>query len=268
MATPRFSVLICTIGSEYLGQIISTFLESTQPVEIVLVFDDPAIKPEQFLDHDVLGDVRVRVFINDRNIGLTRSLNIGAHQAQGDIIVRIDDDDLPDPTRLDELAAYYDSNPDTDIVFSYARGVDEQTGKSWIIDGPHDHASIVHKLEQRNFIVHSSLSFKKDSVAAIGYYSEAFRFAQDYELYLRAVRRGLRFGCIPKVLVTRQYLSTSITVSKRKRQILHSMAARLLHCAQADKGAFHFWPTIVQYLILLATPNWARRLRRSLGRGK
>ncbi len=267
MGTPRFSILIGTTGSKYLEQIADIFLGSAQSCEVILVVDNPDCRIEDFLADTILQDARMNVLKNDTNIGLTRSLNRGLAVATGDIIVRTDDDDIPDASRLDELSAYYDAHPDADIVFSHARGVDPSSGREWLIDGPVDHAGIANKLARRNFIVHSSVSFKKSSLEPLGFYNEAFRYAQDYELYLRALRNGLRFGCVPKVLVTRQYLPTSITVSKRKRQILHSMAARLLHCAQSD-GDLSFWPTLLQYAVLLATPNWARQLRRSLGRGK
>lgn len=267
VSTPRFSVLLGTTGSEYLEQITGIFLGGAQACEVVLIIDNPDCIIEDFLSAETLKDTRIKILRNATNIGLTKSLNRGIAVAAGDIIVRIDDDDIPDASRLDELAAYYDAHPTTDIVFSYARGVDSSSGREWVIDGPTDHDGIRRKLEQRNFIVHSSLSFKKSSLEPLGFYNEAFRYAQDYELYLRALRNGLQFSCIPKVLVTRQYLPTSITVSKRKRQILHSMAARLLHCAQSD-GDLSFWPTLLQYAVLLTTPNWARQLRRSLGRGK
>lgn len=263
----KFSIIISTMGAQRLPQVLSLFLDHYDKVEIMLVLDKPGLEAEALLPPGLLADPRLKIIANERNLGPTISFNKAIALARGEIMVRADDDDLPAPERLTELAAFFDTHPDVDLAFSYAQGVDEATGRTWIIDGPTDDASIKAKLLERNFIVHASLAFRRARLAEIGFYDESFRFAQDYDLYLRAIRAGFRFGCIPKVLVTRYYHGDSITVHKRKKQILNSMAARLLHVAWLENNESP-WPVIGRYLYLLAVPNWARNLRRTLGLGK
>lgn len=267
MAQQKLSIIMATMGSPHLDKIVKTFLASKQDVEVVVIIDDPKKLPSELFSAPLLEDKRLVIVANEVNIGLTRSLNKAAKMASGDILVRTDDDDFSEPNRLDELVSFFEARPDVDLAFSYAKGVDQATGRSWVIDGPEDNQAIQQKLLERNFIVHSSLAFRRDKLEAIGFYDESFRYAQDYDMYLRAIRSNLVFGCIPKQLVTRLYHNESITVARRKRQILHSMAGRILHAAQSE-GALSIWPVIARYLFLLAVPNWARALRRKLGHGK
>lgn len=263
----KFSIIISTMGSARLPQVLAAFLDHYDKVEIMLVLDKPELQAEALLPPALLADARLKIIKNEQNLGPTKSFNKAIALARGEIMVRADDDDIPAPERLSELAAFFDTHPEVDLAFSYAQGVDEATGRTWIIDGPTEDAAIKAKLLERNFIVHASLAFRRARLAEIGFYDDSFRFAQDYDLYLRAIRAGFRFGCIPKFLVTRYYHGDSITVHKRKKQILNSMAARLLHVAWIENTESP-WPVIGHYLYLLAVPNWARNLRRKLGLGK
>jgi GT2 family glycosyltransferase len=263
----KLSIVIGTLGSPHLARIVGTFLASRRDLEIVVVIDDPAVSPAVLLPPAMAADPRVIMRVNERNVGITRSLNRAIAIASGDVIVRADDDDLPDASRLDEVVTYLEANPTVDLVYSYARGVDETSGRSWLIKGPIENVAIQHQVQKRNFIVHSTLAFRRPSAERIGFYDETFRYAQDYDFYLRAIRAGLVFGGIPRVLVTRLYHEGSITVARRKRQILHSMAARLLHAAQGGAGTTP-WGVLARYGLLLAVPQWARTARRKLGCGR
>ena len=272
MSTPTYSVIIPTLGkSDYLSGIVKTFLSSASSVsvEVVIVFDDPAQDPARNLSADVLADPRVVVLRNDVNLGVTRSLNRAIAAASGDFIVRADDDDLPAPNRIEKIAAYFDSHPEVDLVYSFAQGRNAPpTGEPWLIKGPTEDAAIKEALLHRNFIVHATIALRRKSYAPLGFYDESFRNSQDYDLYLRTIRAGLTFGCIPEPLVTRIYHQDSLTVSGRKRQILNSFAARLLHQAQTPDCSEPAIRVMLRYGVLFLIPNWVRALRRRLNRGR
>ncbi len=260
------SVLICTTGGGDLLQVVDVFRQETEvPFEIIIVVDDPSADIG-YLNELALADSRIKLHVNAANLGLTKSLNVGLRLAAGDVIVRNDDDDIPAAHRLAKIHAHFQAAT-TDVVYSYAEGKSETNGSTWLIDGPGDGKEIVTALRKRNFIVASTVAYRRSRVLDIGGYCEPFRYAQDYELYLRAARQGLTFSCIPERLIQRQYSPTSITVAKRKRQALFSFAARLMDISEA--GSLSEAPqTILKYTIVLLTPNFLRRLRRSIGRGK
>jgi GT2 family glycosyltransferase len=152
-------------------------------------------------------------------------------------------------------------------VNSYARGFSESLAESWIIKSPGTDAAIKTEMGRKNIFVASSVAMRRQAILDVGGYCDVFRYAQDYELYLRLARAGKRFACIREVLVDRHYSKTSITVSKRKTQALYSFAARLIHAAETG-GLQDAVAPIMRYLFIFIVPNSLRKLRRGLGRGR
>jgi glycosyltransferase involved in cell wall biosynthesis len=260
------SILIATTGGRPLESIVGTYLcRQAVDVEVVLVVDNPAVDGAAFLK-SMRSDERLKAVFNDANIGLTRSLNRGLDLCRGDLILRNDDDDQPHPDRLAKTVEFFEKHSACDLAYTFARGIDESSGRSWTIEGPRSDAEIKAQLLERNFIVHSSLAMRTHRLRELGGYDATFRHAQDYDLYLRCIRAGLVFGCIPEILVERRYHRESITVKRRRRQILYSFAARLVH--DADVGERGYWRTVFRYAKLLAVPNTLRTLRRRLGHGR
>lgn len=260
------SILIATTGRHRLEDVVGVYLRQQAEVEVVVIVDDPSVS-----DADVLpefrSDQRLKVVFNDVNLGVTRSLNKGLDVCRGDLVLRNDDDDMPRADRVAKTIAFFNDHPACDLVYSFARGINGDAGRSWIISGPTADADIKARLRKRNFIVHSSIAFRTRRLKQLGGYDPTFRYAQDYDLYLRCIRAGVVFGCIPEVLVDHSYHQESITVKRRRRQILCSFAARLIHDAEAS-GEDEYWRTILGYLKLLAIPNAMRTLRRRLGFGR
>lgn len=260
------SVLICTTGGGDLKQVVDTFRRETEvPLEIVIVVDNPNADVAQ-LNALAATDKRLKIHVNPSNLGLTKSLNVGLRIASGDVIVRNDDDDIPTAHRLAKIYAHFQASS-ADFVYSFAEGKSEGNSSTWSIKGPIESHEIVAALRKRNFIVASTVAYRRTRVVEIGGYCEPFRYAQDYELYLRSVRHGLTFSCIPEQLIQRRYSADSITVAKRKKQALFSFAARLMDISEAGSLS-DAARTILKYSFILLTPNFLRRLRRSIGRGK
>jgi glycosyltransferase involved in cell wall biosynthesis len=261
---PAATILIPTIGATQLPTIVGRYLEGRENIEILVIVDKPGLTREALGLPD---DARLRVEVNETNMGLTCSLNRAISLSRGPIIIRNDDDDLPEPGRVAAVLEVFAKDPEAALVFSHARGQDLGSGRIWTIGGPTEDGAVKQELRRRNFIVHSTLAFRKDRLAPLGFYDETFRYAQDYDLYLRSMRAGLKFAGIPVPLVKRIYHDGSITVGRRRQQMLFSFAARIIHVAHSGdlRDALR---TILSYGTLLVVPDRLRRLRRALGMGR
>ena len=162
MSEIDISVAISSVGSERVPQVLNIFLDHPPNLEVVLIIDKPDLKASSFLPESIIKNPRLKILSNPVNLGPTLSFNKAIQESTGNIIVRADDDDLPDPQRINEIVAFFDANQDVDLVYSFARGIDENSGQSWIIDGPIEDSCIKKKLLQRNFIVHPTLAFRRD----------------------------------------------------------------------------------------------------------
>lgn len=262
----KYTVIMSTMGDPRIGESLSSLLSNNIDGDVVVIIDKPDFDISSILDGKILSDPRLIISKNVVNIGITKSLNKAIGLSTGEIIIRCDDDDISETSRIEHIIDFFDKNPDIDLAYSFAEGIETTTNKKWLIDGPLEDAQIKEKLLNRNFIVHSSLAFRRASLERIGFYDETFRYAQDYDLYLRCMTSGLKFGAIPKILVKRYYHNQSITVSKRKTQIMFSMAGRILYEARTDGSGI--LQVILNYSRLLLIPNWLRALRRKIGFGK
>jgi glycosyltransferase involved in cell wall biosynthesis len=144
-------------------------------------------------------DPRIRLITNATNQGLTRSLNHGLDEAQGEYVARMDHDDLSLPGRLAAQVSSMDAHPEIDVLGAWARtlGLDpEQTWRYPLTD-----ADIRAELLFASVLVHSSVMLRRASFKSHNLrYDPNIARAQDYELWTRAAAQ-LRFANLGKVLL-------------------------------------------------------------------
>lgn len=242
--------------------------QTVVPDQIVVVIDRATEEDER--DAFCSAWPQVEFVFNEGNIGVTRSINRGLAVSTGDYVFRADDDDSYRLDRIEKQLALFASSG-ADLVFSWAEGITAgHEMRPYLISCPENDEGIRIALRRRNVLIHASLAFRRDRVMALGGYDETFVNAQDYALYLAAIRAGLRFAAVPEPLVRRSYNGHSITVGRRYHQIMYSCAARVVHHAHTANRLAFIW-TLFNYAMLAAIPTWARHLRRRahalLGKG-
>lgn len=254
---PLVSIILATYRDKRLAESLqSVFSQTYRNIEIIVVNDDPANK--EFVEK-LIGAYGNAVFIsNKNNLGLTKSLNIALKKAQGEIIVRHDSDDFSLPERVETIVTFFEANPAVDIVCSTAYL--EAFNKRSVLRIPVSHGDIVEQLSFRNCLIHSALSFRSKIIKQIGFYNENYRYAQDYDLYLRAINCGLIFAAINKPLIVKCFDESNITVTKRKQQLLYELSAKSNFFA-AKEFSVMFVFSIIQTLIKIMIPSWFRVLR-------
>ena len=97
---PAVTVLLAVYNDErFLPLAVQSVLsQSFADFEFVIVNDGSTDGCGQYLEQ--LRDLRLRIFHNDRNLGLAASLNRGLNVVRGRYIARMDADDICEPDRL------------------------------------------------------------------------------------------------------------------------------------------------------------------------
>ena len=259
---PKVAVLTATLGrGAWIESIKSVLAQDYPDLEVVLVVDEPSLE-NSMLDQLVARHENLTVLRNDENVGLTRAMNIAAETATGDYLVRHDDDDISYPDRVSKLIQHMVTH-NLDLAGSAALARNEGETSTWVQRPPLQDAEIKEALENRNCLIHPTMAINRQAFRKLGGYDETFRYAQDYALYLKAKRMGLKFGCLAEPLVERVYGASSITVEKRKTQMLYSFSAKVLH--NAECGSLKRIPVILgKFLFSFLTPMKFRELRRRL----
>jgi hypothetical protein len=171
-------------------------------------------------------DPRIHLLEIAENIGLTRALNRGLSEVQTPFLARIDADDLWAEEKLQRDISYLVENSDV-----------------WMVaEGPHVTETTLFERRDplffiRNLAVHSSvvLRFEPDLR-----YDETFKYSQDYELWLRALRQQKKIVVGPLKHTTMGHSATQISKAKRSTQRKFALRAKFKHVPFRHTLRFQF----------------------------
>lgn len=138
--------------------------------------------------------------------GLPGALNAGLEAARGELIARMDADDVCHPQRLALQAAWMADHPETGLLATRVHfGGDRETARGFahFVDwqnGLLDHEAISRNRFRDTPVSHPSVMFRRELPRLHGGYADGF-FAEDWELWLRWLHAGVRMAKLPQELL-------------------------------------------------------------------
>ena len=185
--SPQVTVLIAVHdGGSYFRESIDSVLAQSFGDFELLVVDDASTDGSGELALS-LGDARIRVLRNERNLGQIPSLNRGLEAAHGPYVARLDADDTWRPTLLECTIAVLDAEPSVALVGTWLDSVDEE-GRLWsrTRGDIRSYAELVAAVLLDRFpFAHNSIVYRRDVVLDLGGYDETLGAAEDKDLYRR-----------------------------------------------------------------------------------
>jgi glycosyltransferase involved in cell wall biosynthesis/peptidoglycan/xylan/chitin deacetylase (PgdA/CDA1 family) len=199
-------------GKNYLNEAIESALCQTLSNFEFLIIDDASTDNSVEIINSY-NDSRIKLLINDNNIGQTASLNIGLSRAQGEYIARFDQDDVCLPKRLEEQLAFLKENTSISIVCSREYSIDEKGKKigAWTRELDNYGAFLAYIIIGINPVWTPSVMFVKDDILQLGGFDNKFGTASDFELSSRIALKRLNAQIIPKFHQLRRVHSHSQT---------------------------------------------------------
>jgi len=188
---PLVTVLMSVFNGEtYLKKAIDSILkQSYSDFEFLIINDGSSDKTAEILEHEAKRDSRIKVIDQD-NQGLVASLNYGLKKACGQLIARIDADDIAYPHRLEKQVAYMAEHPDLLALGSAITLIDDQGRTLKQIDYPTGTQEVRSAMMLGSKLAHPAVIMRREQVLQIGAYREACRHAEDYDLWLRLLELG------------------------------------------------------------------------------
>lgn len=164
------------------------------------------------------GDRRVRVLVNEKNVGLSAALNRGLREARGEFVARMDADDMCMPERAARQVEFLRGNKDVAVVGSFVETFGEGAqGK--VIAYPTEADAVGATLLFRSALAHPAVMFRREALARHGLsYEEKYWGAQDYALWLGCVEKGLRLANIGEVLLRYRVHGGQLSAAMEKMQ--------------------------------------------------
>ena len=217
MADPKVSVLMSVFnGERHLRAAIDSILKQTfQDFEFIIIDDGSTDRTNDIIRS--FSDFRIRLFNNEKNIGLTRSLNKGIDLCRGEYIARMDGDDVSLPMRLEKQVEFMMINKDVGISGAWNRSIGQNLGV--ICHYPVEDSDIRCMLLFNNTFCHPTLIMRREFIQTYGLsYDSKLQYAQDYDLVVRGSEHFL-LANIPEVLLHYRLHPAQIAKNKRKDQI-------------------------------------------------
>jgi len=211
---PQVTVLLAVYnGGAYLHEAVASVLSQTfDDFEVLIVDDSSTDGAVDALPHDA----RIRVLRNQRNLGQIPSLNRGLREAEGELVARLDHDDVCLPHRLERQVALFDREPEVALAATWVDIV-EADGSLWTHVQPRidSFADFVTQIVSGHVhLVHPSLMFRANVVRELGGFDESLNASEDQDLYRRLVLARREARVVPETLVRYRRHEQQMTIAK------------------------------------------------------
>lgn len=206
---PTISTIIpaYNAASRYLGQTIASVLAQTyRDIELIVV-DDASTDDTSRL---VLRFPQVRYFRRAENGGQAMARNDGSRLATGEYVAFLDQDDLWEPSLLEETESLLRANPDAALVHCDGYQVNQQN-EILEYDRAMKHTySITQILRGGHDVATSGTLFRKSCFDAVGGYDDQLRIWEDIDLAIRLHQR-YRLLHLPKPLYRHRLYARNVS---------------------------------------------------------
>lgn len=182
---PEISVVMAVYnGAEHLEEAVqSILLQTYRNFEFIIVDDGSTDMTEEILES--FDDSRIRTIRNSENLGLPKSLNKGIRAARGRYVARMDADDISLSHRFERQMDFLERNSGYSLLGSSYYQIDRAGKVVSLVRVLTGDAEIRSNLKKQNWFGHGSVMMQKQAWSWCGGYDEEFRFAEDYDLWLR-----------------------------------------------------------------------------------
>ena len=233
MSTPALSVLLPVYnGERFLAEAIESILAQTfTDFEFIIINDGSRDGSSTIIDDYAARDARIRAFHQD-NRGLVETLNGGIALARAPLIARMDADDISLPRRFELQIRRFESRPDLAAVGGCIILIDEAGKLIHRIDYPTGGAALRRFLERASPLAHPAVIMRRDIVCGLGGYRRQYKYAQDYDLWLRMHDAGYAIENVDEPVLHYRQHAEKVSFQHSQQQTLTAFVARLAHRAR------------------------------------
>jgi GT2 family glycosyltransferase len=198
--------------------------------EFVILDDGSTDGSSEQLDMWARRDSRVRVIRSEHNLGPAASSNTVVRHARGELIARMDADDISDPDRLRRQLELLGERRDAGLVGTLCDVIE---GSGCTIRGP-DH----WRADRRSWFVpfpHGSIMYRRELFERIGGYREECVFWEDQDFVLRMSAQA-KVLTIPAALYQHRHSRISTRLVSEQERVERSVDLMYRAMARLEQG--------------------------------
>ena len=210
---PIITVLMPVYNGEgYLQEAIDSILnQSFKEFEFLIIDDGSTDSSVQIIR--AYQDPRIRLVQNERNLGISATLNRGIELCNTELIARMDADDISYPDRLQKQVTYMLAHDDCGLLSTWARVITHD-GRPVRLE-KYNHRFYYYNLNFECWIYHPTVVLRKTAVVSAGMYSKPY--SEDYDLFWK-IARDHRIDNIDEALLDYRLSPTSLNTVLKKSE--------------------------------------------------
>ena len=195
MDLPKVSVLIPSYNQEHFIEqtLISSLTQDYENLEVVVTDDASTDNTPQILKElQIKYPRRLKVLLNQENLGVTKNHTRGLLQCGGDFIVFQDGDDLFLPNKIKKQVFIMLERPECTICFHDVDVFNSETGESlylWSQRFGHREGGIRNLVRYGNYLPSVSIMVRRKDIPAYGY-DDRIQIGSDWLLWLEVLSHG------------------------------------------------------------------------------
>ncbi len=223
---PLVSIVIPVYnGSNYLREAVESALAQTYRNIEILVVNDGSRDDGKTREVALTFGNRIR-YLEKSNGGVSSALNLGIREMHGAYFSWLSHDDLYPPDKIEKQIVFlYEHNAFDDIIFTGSDYIDSE-GR-FLYTSPRlsiDESRFFYQLVKDRFIGGCTLLIPRVAFERCGFFDEALKTVQDYDMWFRMIRAGFKFRYLPIAAVKTRLHPLQDTVVKRPVQIAEETA--------------------------------------------
>ena len=201
----KINVLMPVLATpvQWLKQAVESVIYQDHPnFNLIIVDDNNTVGPiTEFLSDISNQHELIRVVRKDANEGIASALNFGIRHCHGDLIVRMDADDIAHADLLKSHDKYFSLHPDRHICGVQIRLFNEQ--RQWVSNHPLQITrSLASLMPGHWFVNHPGIAYRRSAINSIGGYNDTpSTLAEDYSLWVKFLVGGYTIYNMEEVLI-------------------------------------------------------------------
>jgi glycosyltransferase involved in cell wall biosynthesis len=242
--------------------------QTLQADEIVLVKDGPLGSRLE----DVILEFAQKlpmILVSLPKVGHSGALRAGIERCRGDIVAKMDSDDISLPHRLRIQVEAMRNHPEVDVVGgAIAEFVADPAQPCSMRRLPGEHNQILQYAKFRNPLNHMTVMFRREAVLRAGNYQRSPGF-EDWHLWNRMIMSGSRFMNLEDVLVLARVGSGMVGRRSGLRYVKDEIAFHLdMHRAKFLSPLEVLYSLMLRLPIRLAPQSMVRMVYRKVLRSE
>lgn len=221
---PKVSIIVTNFNNEkYIADCLKSATAQTySEIEIVVIDDCSTDQSVSAIEPFLQGDPRIRLIVNEKNIGYLRSFNKALSECTGDLIAFIDGDDWITPQKIEKQVHAFAADPDLGCCGTGFARTDSSGRIYEVIQYPLTNEAIRQSLANNAdaCFCGSSVMVRREVIYKIGGYREFFigSPAEDYD-WLRRIANHFKVTNLVDPFYMYRFSPGSLSANVRDHEI-------------------------------------------------